>query len=344
MKHMNEKKITSTNLLIIFFLSYSFYVIQILTQELFKLYSKQSVLIICIIQLLFPILIFGICKLINSNKLKQNDKNAFVFNIISSIYLLITTVISIINITNIIILYYYQQTNYIILLILISLPLIYTIIKGEDNFFSLAAVLLIIYTIFKYAYLNNSSNIDYYVFYNITSIDEGNILPIIIYSLPILLEPLLLINNQKDISTKINIKLIVGFSIFISLVSVLTILRQTWEYGDLLGIIRFPYLESIKNIIAGRFFENIDFYYLLSIAVSVYIRLGYTLITIKKSLNLNKTVTLSLLGLLAVLIYIVQKSMDLYLFSINKVLIISSSCLLLCLVTLPFMIRRKKNA
>lgn len=344
MKHMNEKKITSTNLLIIFFLSYSFYVIQILTQELFKLYSKQSVLIICIIQLLFPILIFGICKLINSNKLKQNDKNTFVFNIISSIYLLITTVISIINITNIIILYYYQQTNYIILLILISLPLIYTIIKGEDNFFSLAAILLIIYTIFKYAYLNNSSTIDYYVFYNITSIDEGNILPIIIYSLPILLEPLLLINNQKDISTKINIKLIVGFSIFISLISVLTILRQTWEYGDLLGIIRFPYLESIKNIIAGRFFENIDFYYLLSIAVSVYIRLGYTLITIKKSLNLNKTVTLSLLGLLAVLIYIVQKSMDLYLFSINKVLIISSSCLLLCLVTLPFMIRRKKNA
>ena len=341
---MNEKKITSTNLLIIFFLSYSFYVIQILTQELFKLYSKQSILIICIIQLLFPILIFGICKLINSNKLKQNDKNAFVFNIISSIYLLITTVISIINITNIIILYYYQQTNYIILLILISLPLIYTIIKGEDNFFSLASILLIIYTIFKYAYLNNSSTIDYYVFYNITSIDKGNILSIIIYSLPILLEPLLLINNQKDISTKINIKLIVGFSIFISLISVLTILRQTWEYGDLLGMIRFPYLESIKNIIAGRFFENIDFYYLLSIAVSVYIRLGYTLITIKKSLNLNKTVTLSLLGLLAVLIYIVQKSMDLYLFSINKVLIISSSCLLLCLVTLPFMIRRKKNA
>ena len=41
----------------------------------------------------------------------------------------------------------------IILLIIVSLPLIYTLIKGENNFFSLASILLIIYSIFKYAYL-----------------------------------------------------------------------------------------------------------------------------------------------------------------------------------------------
>jgi hypothetical protein len=257
--------------------------------------------------------------------------------------LIITSIICIVNITNIITLYYYQQTSYIILLIIISLPLIYTLIRGENHFFSLSAIILIVYGAFKYSYLGNSSSIDYYVFYDILKIYKTNVLPIIIYSLPILIEPLILLNNQKDISTKINIKIAVGFACFISIIGILTILRQTWEFGSLLSKIRFPYLESIKNIIAGKFFENIDFYYLLSIAVSIYIRLGYSFITIKKVFNLNKIITICLLLASLILVYIIQKSMNLYLFSINKILIISSTCLLLCLVLLPFMIKRRKK-
>lgn len=340
---MEEKKTSSINLLIVFFLSYSFYIIQILTQELFYSFSKQSIFIICTLQLLFPATIYFVCKTINSNKIKENNKNSFAFHIISSVYLLVTALISIVNITNIIVLYYYQQTNYAILLIIITIPLIYTLIRGDHHFFSLASIILIIYSIFKYSYLNNSSSLDYFVFYNILDIEKSKILLIIIYSLPILLEPLLLLNNQNNLSNKINIKVAVIFSVLISLIGILTILRQTWEYGELLNKIRFPYLESIKNIIAGKFFENIDFYYLLSISVSIYIRLGYSFITIKNSLGLNKIITIALVFALLVLIYIVQRSMDLYLFSIDKVLIISSTCLLLCLILLPFSIRRKNK-
>ena len=70
---MQEKKISSTNLLIIFFLSYSFYIIQILTQELFYSFSKQSVFIICTLQLLFPAIVYFVCKVINSNKIKEYE-------------------------------------------------------------------------------------------------------------------------------------------------------------------------------------------------------------------------------------------------------------------------------
>jgi len=156
---MEEKKTSSLNFLLIFFLSYSFYTFQILTQQLFKSYSKESVLIICILFLLSPIITFFICKIINKNKLKKNTKNHFLFSILTSLYLILTTVISIVNIVNIIILYYYQQTSIIILLIFLTLPLLYTLIKGENNFFSLASILLIIFIFFKYAYLKNSSSI-----------------------------------------------------------------------------------------------------------------------------------------------------------------------------------------
>lgn len=342
-KNMEQKKVSYLNLLIIFFLSYSFYMLQILTQELFYSYSKQCVLILCLFQLLFPLFIYIVCKIINSKKLNKNTKNNFIFSILSSIYLIVTAIISVVNITNIVILYYYQQTNYIILLIFISLPLIYTILREENTLFSLASILLIIYTVFKYAYLGNNSKIDFYVFHDIINIKNTNILPLIIYSLPILLEPLILLNNEENISDKINIKLAVSFAFFISLIGILTILRQTWEFGALLDKIRFPYLESIKNIIAGDFFENIDFYYLLSIAASIYIRLGYSLITIKKTFNLNKLITISLLVGLFLLVYIIQKSMNLYLFSINKILIISSTCLLICLILLPFIMKRRKK-
>lgn len=339
---MEEKKISSLNLLIIFFLSYSFYITQILTQELFYSFGKECVLIICILQLLFPLTVYLVCKLINNKEKQENKKNSFIFSLTTSIYLIITSIISMVNITNIIMLYYYQKTSFIILLIVVSLPLIYTLIKGDTNFFSLSAILLIVYSVFKYSYLGNSSKIDFYVFHDILKIKKSNIILIIIYSLPILLEPLLLINNKKIIKDKINTKAITIFASLISIIGILTILRQTWEFGNLLDKIRFPYLESIKNIIAGDFFENIDFYYLLSIATSIYIRLGYSFITIKNTFNLNKIMTTGLLFASLILVYIIKQSMNLYIFSIDKILIISSTCLIICLILLPLITKRRK--
>lgn len=340
---MEDKKTTSLNFILIFFLSYSFYTIQILTQHLFNYYSKQSVFIICLFYLLSPILIFFICKIINNNKLKNNTKNNFLFSLLSSIYLIFTTIISIVYISNIVILYYYQQTSIIILLSFLILPVIYTIIKGENNFFSLASIILIVYSIFKYSYLKNSSSIDMYALHGIFNIDKSSIFSIIILSLPILFEPIILLSNQKDMSNKINIKFTVIFSLLLAIIGIITILRQTWEFGELLDQIRFPYLESAKNIVAGKFFENIDYYYLLSIAVSIYTRLGYTLISIKKSFNLSKTTTFIIMLIMLVLIYFLHSSLELGQFATSKILTITSTCLLLALCILPFMIRRKNK-
>lgn len=340
---MEEKKTTSLNFILIFFLSYSFYSLQVLTQLLFNYYSKKSIIIICFLYLLLPILIYFICKIINKNRLKHNTKNNFIYSFLSSVYLIFTCAISIVYIANIIILYYYQQTSIIILLIFTMLPIIYTIIKGENNFFSLASILLIIYVLFKYAYLGNPSAIDFYVFYDILKIDQSNILSIILLSLPILFEPLLLLNHQKDMSDKINVKSTVIFSIIISIIGILTVLRQTWEFGGLLNQIRFPYLESIKNIVAGKFFENIDYYYLLSLALSIYTRTCYTLISIKKSFNLKKSITLLILLLILVLVYFLHGSLELSEFATNKILLITSTCLILLTLLLPFMIKRRDN-
>ena len=343
---MEEKKVSSLNYFIIFFLSYSFYTIQILTQQLFKFYSKEAVVIICIFYLLSPILVYLVCKKINDRETKVSIKRNFLFSFLTSLYLIFTTLISIISIANIIILYYYQQSSLIILLVFLTLPIIYTLIKGENNFFSLASVLLIIFIVFKYAYLSNFSSIDTYVFSNIFKITKSNFLSIIIFASPILLEPLILLNGKKDILNKINIKFAVIASIGLSLIGILTILRQTWEFGGLLDEIRFPYLESAKNIVAGKFFENIDYYYLLSLSVSIYIRLGFTLISIKKSFNLNKYITLLILLVILTITYILHTSMFLYDFAETKILTITSSCLILLLLIslLPLQRRKKKNA
>lgn len=340
---MNENKVTSLNFILIFFLSYSFYTLQVLTQLLFNYYSKQSIAIICSFYILLPFIIFFICKIINNNKIKYLTKNNFIFSFLSSLYLILTCVISIVFISNIIILYYYQQTSLIILLVFLILPIIYTLFKGDNNFFSLASILLIIYVLFKYSYLANTSPIDTYTFHNIFNIEKDNLLSIILLSSPILLEPLLLINHQKDMTNKISIKWTVIFSITISLISILTILRQTWEFGGLLNQIRFPYLESIKNIIAGKFFENIDYYYLLSLALSIYTRTSFTLISIKKSFNLKKTIPLLILLVILILVYFFRNSLELNEFATSKILLITSTCLLLLTLILPFVIKRRSK-
>lgn len=338
---MEAKKTSSLNFILIFFLSYSFYTIQILTQELFFLYSKQSIIIICSLFTLFPLITFFICKSINKSKIKNNTKNSFAYSLFSSLYLIITAIISILYISNIILIYYYQQTSIIILLLFLALPIIYIIIKGENNFFSLASILLIIYIIFKYSYIKNYPPIDTYTFYNISKIDKNNIFSIIIISLPILIEPFLLINHKKDMTDKINIKFITIASISLSIISIITILRQTWEFGNLLNIIRFPYLESIKNIVAGKFFENIDYYYLLSLSVSIFTRLGYTILSMKKSYNLNKKISVIILIGILVLVYFLHKNMNFYNLYMSKILFISSICLILLIILFLFTLKKK---
>ncbi len=343
-KHMEKRKISSTNLMIIFFISYSFYTIQILSQHLFYLYSKEAVFLTSIMFTLMPIVAYITCKIINKNKLNNNIKCNFLYKSISSIYLLITLIISLTYITNLIYIYYYPETLFLIILFFLSLPLIYTVIKGDYIFYYLASFLLIITIIFKYVYTKHLPDIDMFTFYNFFKISKNHILPLILLILPLLLEPLLLITSQKDIENKINIKLVLILSIFLSLVGITTNLRQLFEFGTLLDKIRFPYLESIKNIVAGDFFENVDYYYLLSIAFSIYARIGYSIITIKRSFNLNKIVSICLIFAVIIIVYFAEKSMKLYENALESLLLTCSICLIIALLTLPFMIKRRKKA
>lgn len=340
-RNMEEKKINSLNLLTVFFLSHSFYTLQILSQQLFHFYSKEAVFIICIFYLLFPIITFSICKLINNHKISNYTKNNILISILSSLYLLITSIVVLTNISNIILIYYYQQTSIIILLVFLFLPIIYILIKGDTNFFALASILLIIFLIFKYAYLKNNSSVDTYVFYDIFKIKKSNILKLVLLALPIALEPIILLNYQKELSNKINIKLTTIFSILLSVVAIITILRLTWEFGALLDKIRFPYLESIKNIVAGKFFENIDYYYLLSLSTFIYVRIGFSLITIKKSFNLNSLKSFVPLSIIFLGTYILSKNMKFYEFANDKILLITGFSLFISTILIPFSKKRR---
>lgn len=340
---MEKAKISSSNLIIIFFISYGFYTLQILSQRLFNLYSKQALLPICIMYILMPIFTFVICKIINSNKIKNNLKTNFIYSAISSIYLIITLTLSLIYISNLIYIYYYPESLLLVLLIFLVLPMIYTLIKGDHIFYYLASILLIITFIFKYVYTKNSPPIELFTLHNFLKISKENIFSIILLILPLLLEPLLLINNVKDLNNKINIKFVLILSILLSIVSLTTNLRLLFEFGNIINKIRFPYLESIKNIVAGKFFENIDYYYLLSIVFSIYARTGYSIITIKRSFNLNKLKSILLLLFIVVIAFLGQKSMKVYDKVLIPLLITCSICLLIALITLPFMIKRRKK-
>lgn len=342
-KNMKKAKISSTNLIIIFFISYGFYTLQLLSQRLYNLYSKEAIFPICIMYTLMPIVTFFVCKIINKNKIQSKIKTSFIYSTISSLYLIVTLTLALIYISNLIYIYYYPESLLIVLLIFLVLPMIYTLIKGDHVFYYLASILLIITFIFKYVYTKNSPQVELFTLYNFFKISKENILSIFILIIPLLLEPLLLINNIKDLENKINIKLALTLSIILSIVSLTTNLRLLFEFGTLIGKIRFPYLESIKNIVAGKFFENIDYYYLLSIVFSIYARTGYSIITIKRNFNLDKIKSIILLLLVILLAYLGQKSMKVYDKILIPLLITCSICLLILLITLPFLIKRRKK-
>lgn len=337
---MEQQKTKSINYILIFFISYSFYIIHFLTQYLFNKFSKQAVLVSCILCALMPLITILICKKIN-NHYPSSAKNSFISSFFSSIYLLLSTICILIYIISLINIYYYQQSSFVTIILFLSLPVIYTILKGENILFYLSAFLLLAFIFFKYIYISNTTNLDTYPLFGIININKSNILPIIIISLPIVLEPVLLLNSKSQINNKINIKFITFFSVIISLISILTILRQTVEYGNLLNTIRFPYLESIKNIITGSFLENIDNYYLISATIATYTRLTYTLITIKNNFSLSKMHTLIILFIILLITYISLTNIKIYKTFINEILIITSTSLFILFISSMFLTKRR---
>jgi len=332
------KKFNVNSYIIIYLIGYSFYFHQIYTQILYPYFSLDFVLPFSLGYLLMPLFIFYVCKKLHS---KANVKIDFIYKILSIIYLFITSLIILNYVSVMIHNYYYQDTNSLIISIFLLLPLIYVSFKTSNVYYSLTSIILIIFICFKLLYGLNMNTFDMYPLYNTLFINDY--LKIIILTIPIILEPLVLLSNNNMYENSVNYKVVIPFAIIISLISIFSIIRQTIEFGLLLEVVSFPYYESCKLVTFESNFDNIDYYYLFSLTISIFARVPLLIFTIKDSFNTKNKQMLLLFAITLICLYFLIKQLEFYTLIILPLFYICS-IITITLLILSFFMGGKRHA
>lgn len=337
-----ENKFDATHYLLMYLTGYGFYSYQVYTQLLYSFHGLELIIPFIISYLLLPLIVFYVCKKINK-KTQMEYKTHFVFNILTILYLSIISLL-VLNYASVMVHnYYYQSTKSYIITLFFLAPIIYITFKNSKIYYSLAYILFFIFLLFNFFYTINHETTDFYTLYNAFSITNPLIL--IILSIPIFIEPVILLSNTNliDKSKKINIKFIICVAILISILAIYTIIRQSMEFGLLIETISFPYFESGKFMSIKSNFDNIDYYYLLLITVGIFSRIPMLYLNIKEQFKLKTKGILILFIVTIIANYYLQKRLEFYKVIITPALIFSSFLLIILLVMSFFSKRRDKN-
>ena len=330
------KKYNVNHYVIMYLIGYSFYFHQIYTQILYSKLKLQFAIPFLLGYLLLPLFLVFICKKINH---KFNYKLNFMYKMLTIIYLAISSLIVINYVSVMIHNYYYQATNSLVVCFFLLLPLLYVVIKGSNIYYSLIFFVFIIFIGFKLLYGLNPNTNDLYPFYNILNID--NYFIVILLSIPLLIEPIILLSNNL-IDSKINLKVIIPFTIIISFISIYSLLREISEFGLLLEILSFPYYESCKLITFDSNFDNIDYYYIFSLATSIFSRIPIFFFTIKDTFLLKTKHIIIIFILFFICLYLLVRKLAFYTQTIIPILCVSSFILIIMFI-MTFFLKENKN-
>ena len=237
---MNYKKFSSNQVLISLFLV-KFYINHIIISPfIYNLYSKTSILILCVIYFLQPLELIFINKLLNKNIKSFKSNNLFI-----SIYCIIFSSLIIYGLISFLDTYIYSISNIYYLLIAILIPLIFINKFDNSNIIRLTPLFFII-TIGMLGFFFFTTN-DISLFAIYPNIRVSNIFLLIIFIINITF-PYLLFPYYKDFSESQKFKLssTILLGIFFSLLNILLTLRQGISLGIFISEKAFPLYEILR--------------------------------------------------------------------------------------------------
>lgn len=336
-----EKRIDGTHYLLMYLTGFGFYTYQVYVQLLYASYGLRLVIPFIIAFLLMPLSILYVCIKFNK-KPRLNPKTNLIFNVLSILYLIITSLLTINYASVMVHNYYYQSTKSYIISFFFIIPVIYVCFKSSKTYYSLAFIIFLIFLLFNFFYTINQEVTDFYPLYNTLFIDKPWLITFL--ALVIFIEPVIVLSNNNfiDKEKKINTKFILIVSILISLLAIYTIIRQSMEFGLLIESISFPYFESGKFMSIKSNFDNIDYYYLLLITVGLFARVPMLFFNIKDTFSLKTKGILICFATTIVANYYIQKRLEFYREILTPALIIATSILII-LTILSFFNKRGEN-
>lgn len=343
---MEKLSRNSFHYLLFFFLSYYFFLNRVVLTRLYSLYGNKCYYWIILIYTLLPLLIF-LSKPLNYVRKRTltllasksyNMTLLFLIKIMTSVYLIFTSTITLQITSSVLITFYYNTFSHIFLIFSILLVVFYVSRKGLITSNALSIIILFYCLFINIFYIFTGTKIR---FFNLIGIETNFIetLKIIIMLLFFLFEFALLFLVSDNITSKISKKTLFFFIIVFSLFGIYEATVLTGTFGNLLNLIPYPYYESWKIAGIERVAENLGFLPFIYIYFLCFQRLSFsTHIFNKIWANTRKIITLIFLTIIGIFSYLLASNYSMYidiiddLFDCSLILIIVVSFLLFFII------------
>lgn len=336
--NMNYKKYSSFQILLSLFLV-KFYINHIILSPFFyNLYSKTSIIILCLIYLLQPLELLIIYKLFNNNY-KQYKSN----HIFSIFYCIIFSSLIIYGLVSFIDSYIYSISNIYLIILGIMLPLLFNNKYHYSNIIRLVPFFFL-FTFGMLIFFFFTTN-DISLFAIFPNIKINNILFLIILIINITF-PYILFPSIKDLSNnkfKLSTLLILGF--LFSILNILLTLRQGVSLGILISEKAFPLYEVLRFLSITTYSIPLDIIFIIFLFFYSFYVLSFINSYIYHIFKINKFLFKNLITLIPFIIsFIFINNLELFELIKYDILTVSAFCLVYIFIS-SFLsyIRSKKN-
>ncbi|MFQ6862136.1 MAG: hypothetical protein ACLROI_04920 [Beduini sp.] len=282
---MNKIKNINKNYIIAAVLSNHFFITKYLLYNLYThgtIYSFMYLFIIClIIAGLSPILY-------HYTKKNFLNKRSPIVAWILSVYLLISSILSLITLGNFVSIHWLNATNQTLIIGSILLLIVFIAFVDDKAVYKTLALLflvllaiLLIYGISKYQFLS-IEHITTYI-----SLSKMNF-DVIIYSVFIILETFFIFfipNVDKAPLTKKNYYTYIGFMIFVILFEGIIELN---EFNGIIQYVTYPFFESFNIIYFGQYIGYLNFPVLFIYVIGCFSKIALNLKVLQKNLGKSK--------------------------------------------------------
>lgn len=335
---MNYKNFSSTQVLFSLFLV-KFYINHIiLSPFVYNLYSKTSIIILCIIYLLQPLELLFINKILNRNLINFKSNNLFI-----SIYCFIFSSLIIYGLVSFLDTYIYSVSNIYYLLAGILIPLIFINKFDNSNIIRLTPIFLIITLSMLGFFFFTTNDISLFAIY--PNIKVNNIFLLIIFIINITF-PYLLFPYYKDFSnTKFKLSTTILLGLFFSLLNILLTLRQGISLGIFISEKAFPLYEILRFLSITIYSVPLDILFVIFLFFYSFYVLAIINSFTFHNLKINNYYLKTFVTLIPFIITILF-ILNIKIFELVKydLLVISSFCLIYIFsTTLISFLRSKKN-
>jgi len=348
---MDKVKNNSLHIMIVWFLSYNFFINKFVSNKLMINLGVKALFPIIIIELLFPciLLLYKPLKRIQKEKLtKLAGKNSsvyFVFKIFISLYLLITSILVLRHICTFLTTYYF---NIISLSLEILLLLGVVLYSSKNNFkvLSTISVLVTFYTIIEFiVYIITGVESRWYLINIIPSYNLSEIIKIVVYLSLFIIDFILLFLHGEDCSETIKKKHLILFSFILAFINIFEKIKMCVSLGPLISMVNYPSFEvwRLSSIVFIR--QNLDFIPLIGWIMIAFVRLSLSTYLIDKVWETtNYKFNIIVLFVIGVLTYIICNNLEIsILIEQNAYIFVFTVGIISFILLLSFFKRRVSN-